>query len=238
MLLNTPPGTPPPHTTHQETHALYTPHTRYLANRKIDAGALVEAEAMLVEGARTLLRHGKALEGLDLADMMLKSLFTANSVPLTARACASIVDISESVPKGSEAVRATFLRSAVKWANDAAVDTSPVATSASADAGASSASSAVTSVKVSGSAAALTDRQRRHADLVSDLHRTMALACVAAGPEHYADAQRYFIEAHAPAAFAEFLHDWALKGYAREHDLFLARGVLQLLCRGAYVVAR
>jgi len=68
--------------------------------------------------------------------------------------------------------------------------------------------------------------------LLAQLHEATARACVAGGPEFYPDAQRHFLEASAPAAFAELLLVWAARGLAGERDLFLARAVLQLLCMG------
>ena len=180
-----------------------------------------------MEGAATLLRSGRALEGQDLAEMLLKSLYAAHNMPLTSRTVASVESIAAAVQPGAELTRLSILRSAVRWAKAAPMDTSSCS-----EAEAKRSSVAITAA-VGGAtpSRAPSAQEWRHHELVAALNAAAARAATAAAS--FADAQRYFLEADAPNDFADMLLAWSATGYAAETDIFLARAVLQLLCLGA-----
>lgn len=189
---------------------------------KIDGKAYDEALSLVVTGAASLLRHGKALEALDLSDMMLKDLLTLNAQPLKDAYVSAALEIVKGIPAGV-AVNQTvaFLRGMIRWAK-AAVE----------KAAGSSSSGKSNSSSTSTSSDGLKGEEAEAA--IARLHDAAARTCVGGGAEFYPDAQRHFLEARNPAGFASFLADWATSGYANERDLFLARAVLQLLCLGEF----
>ncbi len=163
-----------------------------------------------MQGAGILASHGKAAEGGDLGDMLLKT-FAAAGVALTRARVDALAAIADTFPAATAAQgKVNFLRAALRWAG-AAAKAAPAA----------------------GAGGAGEAEEESGAALLARLHLLTARACVAGGDEFAADAQRHYLECGAGAEFGSFLFGWATAGgYAGEEDLFLARAVLQLLCLG------
>ena len=234
---------------------------RTVVKRRIDAGAAGEAASLVARGAETLAAHGRPAEAGDLCEMLVKS-YEATSTPLTRDSVDAVTGAARAfASRGALAAAAAvpFLRAACRWAARAPLRH-----------GGRSAGGADDDDESDGDAAS------RHA-LCALLHAECARACVGAGPEFFADAQRHYLEADSAPEFGAFLWSWArgtaggaaagsagggaggsegaisgvrpllpvsggvgagggggegVGGYAHEADLFLARGVLQLLCCG------
>ena len=92
---------------------------RTIIKRKLDGGSLPQARDLLVDGAAALFAHGKAAEGLDLGDMLLKTLLVG--APLDAASVDAVGAVAGGVPPGPDnaKAKAAFLRSATKWASAA-----------------------------------------------------------------------------------------------------------------------
>lgn len=200
-----------------------------------------------------MFRSGKAAEALDLADMLLKALLSAHTIPLTQPVTDALRSIIGLVPPASAGLGLRFAKAAIRWATkDAPVDPAGVEGSAP--------PSTAVARRVDGSSPP-SAAELRHRARVAQLHGAAARIAASAGSEHSADAQRHFLEADAPEEFAgepravlagypsdvctslssppppspplaDFLHARAGEGYRTERDLFLARAVLQLLCLG------
>ena len=251
---------------------------RTVASRKFDAGAVADARALVVQGARALAAKGKVHEAADLGDLMIKTLDTRGK-PVCAddvAACEAVADCLEvsgvAAPAGASSGRAsassggagaaasaeararlarvTFLQSALRWAKHSPRLAQPeVAIDA---AGLAAAAAAAKSKPTPKAVPPLGDEDEEDGihggddggdeetegelpptsrrALIGRLQLRAARACVAGGPEFFPDAQRHYLGA--PGCGTElgrFLYDWALRGYARERDLYLARAVLQLL---------
>jgi len=182
---------------------------RTVIKRKVDSDALEEATKLLVGGACTLNAHGKASEATDLGTMLLKTIFEAKERPLDEASVVAVETISASFPSPPPPPAFVFARAAVGWAAS-----SPV------------------KGKGPGVTGEDLDADQPHKLLQARVHLLAARMCAAGGPEHRPDAQKFYLEAFAPAEFAAFLWAWAGEGYAPETDLFLARAVLQLACLG------
>lgn len=172
---------------------------RTVIKRKIDARAFDEARCLLVAGTETLLRSGKAAEAFDLADMLLKALLIAHGLPLTEDVVTAVLGICSLAPPPSAGLGLRFVKAAIRWATkDAPIDPSPADDSAPGDGAASK----------SGASPAAT---QRHQKRTAQLHQAAAQLAVSGGPEFFADAQRHFLEADAPQAFAGEAMGFALQ---------------------------
>jgi hypothetical protein len=182
---------PPPPPQHSHTPSPASPlfhHFPALCS-KVDAGAAEEAQSLLVSGANTLCKHGKFAEGADLGDMLLATL-EGRAAPLTQGAVDAVLAISGGFAPDAGAPLVRFLRAATKWAASAPSE--------------EAAAGGKRGTPAAGEAA--------RARWLESLHAATARACVAAGAEYYADAQRHFLEAAAPAEFGRFLWAWAARG--------------------------
>lgn len=170
---------------------------------------------MVVQGANTLCKHGKANEGADLGDMLLKS-YTSLKTPLTPAAVDAIAAILDGFQDGAEAAKVKFAKNAVHWVAHTGEQAAEDGEKAAED----------------GEEEEEGEEAEGRRALSDRVHLLTARACVQGGPEYYADASRHFLESGAGAEYGGCLYRWARGGYARELDLFLARAVLQLLCLG------
>ena len=144
-----------------------------------------------------MLKKGKTAEALDLADMLLKALLSAHSIPLTKDVVDAVSIICGQVPPASAALGLRFSKTAIRWAtNDAPVDPAPDSLSDE------SASSSSRAISLRGSDSKPSPAVLRHSGRVAQLHKAAARLAVSGGPEFYADAQRHYIEADCPEEFA------------------------------------
>lgn len=186
---------------------------------------------MVIQGVNILSSHQKYAEAADLGDMLIKT-YTTNNTSLSEATINAICNVSTEFPSNATVavVNILFLRSALKWAQNAPVETSMTDLSNNNNNHSTLSSSSSTNTATPSVSSSLTPQQI----LLSRLHLLTARACVTAGSEHYSDAQRRYLESYgAGTEFGNFLHDWSTKeGYALERDLFVTRAVLQLLCLG------
>jgi len=210
---------------------------------------LAAARGLVVEGCRALAAKGRVHEAADLGDMLVKTLAARAQAPLepadvdALEAIGDALDPAAAPAAGAGAgagagtaagdakahlARVSFLQSALRWAK-AAPRAGAAAGAASSGAGAGAGDEEDEEPPETESAPAPASR----AALLARLQLRAARACAAGGAEFFQDAQAHYCCAPgAGAEFGAFLHRWAAQGYARERDLFLARGVLHLLCAG------
>ena len=218
---------------------------RTIVKRQLDAGDFDAGAALVASGVAALARHGRAPEGADLYDMLIKTLTLVSAACAEPAKVAALVRAADAFTASDAATGAAsmgVLASAARWVAGAPLREGGAA--GGADEGTS-------------------DAAKRRA-LAAPLHMAAAAAAAAAGADFAPDAARHYLEAAAPADFGAFLVKWAkgglapskkgagvgvgvevgagktggggtataVGGYAGEGDLFLARAVMQLLCLG------
>jgi hypothetical protein len=231
---------------------------RTVAIRRFDAGAIDEFRSLIVSGARALASHGKPSEAADLGDLLIKTL-EAKKVPIEMNDVTSIADISACLAEGggaitesnrsssarsntaseikAHAIRVSFLQCAIRWAKSSPKTGSLSSSSSSAGAAGSGSGSSSAAMQFDAddgdddmietdSDPPVGSRQA----LLSKLELLAARACVAAGDEYYADAQKHFVSSIGSGAeCGQFLFVWCSTGYSSEKELFLTRCVLYYL---------
>ena len=212
---------------------------RTIVKRQLDAGEFDSAAALVASGVAALARHGRAPEGADLYDMLIKTLLADANATAEPMRVAALVRAADAFPCNDAVAGAAavpVLAAAARWASVAPLREGGAA---------------------GGSDESTSDAGARRLR-VAPLHRAAAAAAACAGVDFAADAARHYLEASAPAEFGAFLYKWAKGGltrgkvvapksdvggvgivgvgkgggYAGEGELFLARAVMQLLCLG------
>lgn len=232
-----------------------------LAHGKVNEGLdLGDMLIKTYEAGKVVPTHAAMAAIRAIADAVPAAPSVANTVAAadvaTSASAASSVGCSSTSPRGASAsaaagsgasssgpqrkmtpavARLDFLRAAVRWAAHAppapvenAGTSGDAHSSGALSSGQAAAAAADPDVELVPEVAASHER----AAPVEQLHLWTARAAVAAGPAHFGDAQRHFLEANSAHEFGEFVYGWARSGYSVELDLFLARAVLQLLCLG------
>jgi len=221
---------------------------RTVAIRRFDAGAVDEFRSLVVSGARALASHGKPSEAADLGDLLIKTL-DAKKVSIDSKDVDAVMDVSACLTDGggvvdqssrsssshtktateikAHAIRVSFLQSALRWAKS-----SPRSTSSSAG---TKTAAAVTIIDNEDGEDGMLETDAdppagsRQA-LLSKLELVTARACVAAGDEYFADAQKHFVATIGSGSeCGQFLFVWSSAGYPSERELFLTRCVLYYL---------
>ena len=228
---------------------------RTVAIRRFDAGAVDEFRSLVVSGARALASHGKPSEAADLGDLLIKTL-DAKKVPIDSKDVDAVLDVSACLTDGggvvdqssrsssahvktaseikAHAIRVSFLQSALRWAKSSPRSASSSTMTTATTTGSKKAAETSFFDGDDGEDGMLeTDADppagSRQA-LLSKLELVAARACVAAGDEYFADAQKHFVSTIGSGSeCGQFLFVWSSAGYASERELFLTRCVLYYL---------